>query len=128
MDVTKPYKFTGFGAMDVTKPYKFKGSSAGRQPPNPLSSLGGAPASQTPVEGGCRPQDSPETDLDDPYKKLIIFIGRQSAATLSVCYEGFNPVPSCPPRYGGFNPVPSCLPRYDLGIPGGLGPVVGIVV
>jgi hypothetical protein len=23
MDVTKPYKFIGFGAMDVTKPYKF---------------------------------------------------------------------------------------------------------
>ncbi len=25
MDVTKPYKFIGFGAMDVTKPYKFRG-------------------------------------------------------------------------------------------------------
>ncbi len=25
MDVTKPHKFTGFGAMDVTKPYKFMG-------------------------------------------------------------------------------------------------------
>jgi hypothetical protein len=25
MDVTKPYKFIGFGAMDVTKPYKFIG-------------------------------------------------------------------------------------------------------
>jgi hypothetical protein len=25
MDVTKPYKFLGFGAMDVTKPYKFIG-------------------------------------------------------------------------------------------------------
>ncbi len=24
MDVIKPYKFVGFGAMDVTKPYKFK--------------------------------------------------------------------------------------------------------
>ncbi len=23
MDVTKPYKFIGFGAMDVTKPYEF---------------------------------------------------------------------------------------------------------
>ncbi len=23
MDVTKPYKFIGFGALDVTKPYKF---------------------------------------------------------------------------------------------------------
>ena len=23
MDVTKPYEFTGFGAMDVTKPYEF---------------------------------------------------------------------------------------------------------
>ena len=23
MDVTKPYKFIGFGAMDVTEPYKF---------------------------------------------------------------------------------------------------------
>ncbi len=28
MDVTKPYKFTGFGAMDVTKPYKFTGFGA----------------------------------------------------------------------------------------------------
>ncbi len=27
MDVTKPYKFIGFGAMYVTKPYKFIGSS-----------------------------------------------------------------------------------------------------
>ncbi len=25
MDVTKPYEFTGFGAMDVTKPYEFIG-------------------------------------------------------------------------------------------------------
>jgi hypothetical protein len=25
MDVTKPYKIIGFGAMDVTKPYKFIG-------------------------------------------------------------------------------------------------------
>ncbi len=25
MDVTKPYKLIGFGAMDVTKPYKFIG-------------------------------------------------------------------------------------------------------
>ena len=25
MDVTKPFKFIGFGAMDVTKPYKFIG-------------------------------------------------------------------------------------------------------
>jgi hypothetical protein len=25
MDVTKPYKFIGFGVMDVTKPYKFRG-------------------------------------------------------------------------------------------------------
>jgi hypothetical protein len=28
MDVTKPYEFTGFGAMDVTKPYGFIGFGA----------------------------------------------------------------------------------------------------
>ncbi len=28
MDVTKPCKFTGFGAMDVTKPYKVIGFGA----------------------------------------------------------------------------------------------------
>ena len=28
MEVTKPYKFMGFGAMDVTKPYKFIGFGA----------------------------------------------------------------------------------------------------
>ncbi len=28
MDVTKPYRFIGFGAMDVTKPYKFIGFAA----------------------------------------------------------------------------------------------------
>ncbi len=28
MDVTKPYKFIGFGAMDVTKAYKFIGFGA----------------------------------------------------------------------------------------------------
>ncbi len=28
MDVTKPYKFIGIGAMDVTKPYKFIGFGA----------------------------------------------------------------------------------------------------
>ncbi len=28
LDVTKPYKFIGFGAMDVTKPYKFIGFGA----------------------------------------------------------------------------------------------------
>ncbi len=28
MDVTKPYRFTWFGAMDVTKPYKFIGIGA----------------------------------------------------------------------------------------------------
>ena len=32
MDVTKPYKFIGFGAMDVTKPYKFVGFGAGTVP------------------------------------------------------------------------------------------------
>ncbi len=38
MDVTKPYKFIGFGAMDVTKPYKFIGfgaPSVGLLPPGP---------------------------------------------------------------------------------------------
>ena len=29
MDVTQPYKFIGFGAMDVTKPYNFSGSLEG---------------------------------------------------------------------------------------------------
>ncbi len=28
MDVTKPYKFIGFGAMDVTKPYECIGFGA----------------------------------------------------------------------------------------------------
>ena len=28
MDVTKPYKFIGFGAMDITKPYEFIGFGA----------------------------------------------------------------------------------------------------
>ncbi len=28
MEVTKPYKFIGFGAMEVTKPYKFIGFGA----------------------------------------------------------------------------------------------------
>ncbi len=28
MDVTKPYKFLGFGAIDVTKPYRFIGFGA----------------------------------------------------------------------------------------------------
>ncbi len=28
MDVTKPYEFTGVGAMDVTKPYEFIGLGA----------------------------------------------------------------------------------------------------
>jgi hypothetical protein len=28
MDVTKPYRFIGFGVMDVTKPYKFIGLGA----------------------------------------------------------------------------------------------------
>ncbi len=28
MDVTKPYKFIGFGATDVTKPYEFTGFGA----------------------------------------------------------------------------------------------------
>jgi hypothetical protein len=28
MDVAKPYKFIGFGAMDVAKPYEFIGFGA----------------------------------------------------------------------------------------------------
>ena len=28
MEVTKPYKFIGFGAMEVTKPYRFIGFGA----------------------------------------------------------------------------------------------------
>jgi hypothetical protein len=28
MDVTKPYKFIGLGALNVTKPYKFIGFGA----------------------------------------------------------------------------------------------------
>ena len=40
MDVTKPYKFIGFGAMDVTKPYRFIGFGAleaSSKGPEPLS-------------------------------------------------------------------------------------------
>jgi hypothetical protein len=32
MDVTKPYKFMGFGAMDATKPYEFIGFGAKFRP------------------------------------------------------------------------------------------------
>ncbi len=35
MEVTKPYKFTGFGAIDVTKPYKFLGFGGGPDPLRP---------------------------------------------------------------------------------------------
>ncbi len=45
MDVTKPYKFIGFGAIDVTKPYKFIGFGAidalGQRPFNFERSGGG---------------------------------------------------------------------------------------
>ncbi len=36
IDVTKPYKFIGFGVIDVTKPYKFIGFGDidGPQPPS----------------------------------------------------------------------------------------------
>ncbi len=37
MDVTKPYEFTGSGAMDVTKPYEFIGFGAVRAPEGPRS-------------------------------------------------------------------------------------------
>jgi len=36
MDVTKPFKFIGFGAMDVTKPYTFIGFGAMDVIPSPL--------------------------------------------------------------------------------------------
>jgi hypothetical protein len=36
VDVTKPYKFIGFGAMAVTKPYEFIGLGA-MDVTNPLS-------------------------------------------------------------------------------------------
>ena len=36
MDVTKPYKFIGFGSMDVTKPYTFIGFGAMDVIPSPL--------------------------------------------------------------------------------------------
>ncbi len=31
MEVTKPYKFIGFGPMEVTKPYKFIGFESDSQ-------------------------------------------------------------------------------------------------
>jgi hypothetical protein len=37
MEVTKPYKFIGFGAMDVTKPYNFIGFVVGVPDETPLS-------------------------------------------------------------------------------------------
>ncbi len=42
MDVTKPYKFIGFGPMDVTKPYKFKGFGA-MDATKPYKSIGFGP-------------------------------------------------------------------------------------
>ncbi len=52
MDVTKPYKFIGFGALDVTKPYEFIGlgamdndpkARAPRETQGPCPRLGGPP-------------------------------------------------------------------------------------
>jgi hypothetical protein len=39
MEVTKPYKFIGFGAMEVTKPYKFIGIFVGGPIRPPLDAL-----------------------------------------------------------------------------------------
>ncbi len=49
MDVTKPYKFIGFGAMDVTKPYKFIGFGAMEVTPNMAEVFSpGGPAQRSP--------------------------------------------------------------------------------
>ncbi len=57
-DVTKPYKFIGFGAIDVTKPYKFIGFGAGEYPtsgrqsqPEPSLEVESVPAGAGPPAG-----------------------------------------------------------------------------
>ncbi len=52
MDVTKPYKFIGFGAMYVTKPYKFIGFGADLEPSMGASMLEGSGPIQP--DGGRR--------------------------------------------------------------------------
>ncbi len=48
MDVTKPYKFIGFGAMDVTKPYKSIGFGAINLAKLPTS-IDGFPGGERPL-------------------------------------------------------------------------------
>jgi hypothetical protein len=47
LDVTKPYQFIGFGALDVTKPYKFIGFGAESSTPNIISREPGRAAPRT---------------------------------------------------------------------------------
>ncbi len=56
MDVTKPYIFIRFGAMDVTKPYRFIGFGAGAD--RPIWRVWAAPAGRTnrPNDGALRGQ------------------------------------------------------------------------
>ncbi len=57
MEGTKPYKFTGFGAMEVTKPYKFIGFGA-MEVTKPYKFIGFGSLWGPPL-GSCLPPDRP---------------------------------------------------------------------
>jgi hypothetical protein len=82
MDVTKPYKFIGFGVMDVTKPYKFIGFGA-MDGPKPYKFIrfratnpGRRPLSPPP--GGCRAPKHP-LNSGGPPAPLIPLLGGAAA-------------------------------------------------
>ena len=58
MDVTKTYKFIGFGAMDVTKPYEFIGFGA---PSGPASGRAGRNPSWRRLTTARAPSIGPKT-------------------------------------------------------------------
>ena len=72
LEVTKPYKFIGFGALDATKPYKFIGFGPARPHRTHAASVG-APASAAEVRA---PQLIWRLVLEDtPWRQLYPPLG-----------------------------------------------------
>ncbi len=76
MDVTKPYKFIGFGAMDVTKPYKFIGFGAMERRDHPWPS---------PTWPWCTVRESQTTRTD---RCGLRAVGRKSSCTARAATHG----------------------------------------
>ncbi len=89
MDVTKPYKFKGFGAMDVTKPYEFIRFGA-MDVPTPYEFIGfGAGALYKPPASNPNPIEGRRCLCYKAWHQGLILEGRRPTKPVSNPFKTF---------------------------------------